>query len=85
MTPLVSRGYTFWNYAPSLAAAVIFLLVFIVLMGLHTWSMVKSKTWFCTAFTLGGVCTDIQWLSRYLSHPSDNISQSNASVISVVV
>lgn len=85
MTPLVSRGYTFWTYVPSIAAAAIFLVVFIVLTGLHTWSMARSKTWFCIAFTLGGVCTFIlNDSSINLSHLTDNISQSNASVILVV-
>jgi hypothetical protein len=44
MSQLIARAYKFWNYVPSLAAAVIFLLVFLVLTGLHTWKMVKTKT-----------------------------------------
>jgi hypothetical protein len=57
MSQLIARAYKFWNYVPSLAAAVIFLLFFLVLTGLHTWKMVKTKTWFCISFTMGGVCT----------------------------
>jgi uncharacterized membrane protein YpjA len=57
MSQLAIRAYKFWNYVPSMPAAVIFMLVFLVLTGLHTWKMIKTKTWFCIPFTIGGVCT----------------------------
>jgi len=56
MHRLISRGYQFWTYVPSMPAAVIFMLIFLFMTALHCWKMFKTKTWFCIAFTLGGLC-----------------------------
>ena len=56
MQDIVPRSYTFWYYTPSIPAAVIFMLSFIVLTGLHSWKLFTTKSWFCIAFTLGGLC-----------------------------
>jgi hypothetical protein len=56
MNQLMSRSYKFWNYVPSIPAAVIFMLIFMVLTGLHTWKLFRTRSWFCIAFTLGGLC-----------------------------
>ncbi|PYI11235.1 putative RTA1 domain protein [Aspergillus sclerotiicarbonarius CBS 121057] len=69
MTELQSRGtYTFWYYVPSLGAAVIFLLLFIVLTGLHCWKLFTTRTWFCISFTLGGVFEIIGYIGRAAAH-----------------
>jgi hypothetical protein len=47
-------GYYLWNYLPSMAAAVIFILLFMVTTGLIWWRMFRTKTWFCTPFVVGG-------------------------------
>jgi hypothetical protein len=51
------NGYYLWKYLPSIPAAIIFLLLFITTTALHTYKMIKSKTWFCTVFVIGGFCT----------------------------
>ena len=56
MQEIVPRSYTFWYYTPSLPAAVVFMLIFMGLTGLHSWKLFTTKTWFCIAFTLGGLC-----------------------------
>ncbi|RAH43572.1 RTA1 domain-containing protein [Aspergillus brunneoviolaceus CBS 621.78] len=56
MPEIVRRSYTFWYYTPSLAAAVIFMVIFMGLTGLHSRKMFATRTWFCIAFTLGGLC-----------------------------
>jgi uncharacterized membrane protein YpjA len=56
MNQLISRAYKFWSYVPSIPAAVIFMLLFMALTGFHTWKLFKTKTFFCIAFTLGGLC-----------------------------
>ncbi|KAJ5644807.1 hypothetical protein N7507_010818 [Penicillium longicatenatum] len=68
MSQLVVRAYKFWNYVPSLPAAVIFMLVFLALTGLHTWKMIKTKTWFCIPFTIGGVFEFIGYIGRCMAH-----------------
>lgn len=51
------RGdYYLWNYIPSMAAAVIFIVLFLITTGLHTWRIYKTKSWFCIAFTIGCLC-----------------------------
>jgi hypothetical protein len=52
-------GYYLWNYLPSVPAAVIFILAFLVMTSLITWRMWKTKTWFCTAFAIGGFCKSL--------------------------
>lgn len=49
-------GYYLWNYVPSIAAAVIFLLLFLGMTALISWRMFKTKTWFCLPFAIGGFC-----------------------------
>ncbi|KZM28536.1 uncharacterized protein EKO05_0005988 [Ascochyta rabiei] len=47
-------GYYLWNYVPSIAAAVIFISLFLVITALLSWRMFKTKTWFCVPFAFGG-------------------------------
>lgn len=49
-------GYYLWNYVPSIAGAVIFLLLFLGMTALISWRMFKTKTWFCLPFAIGGLC-----------------------------
>jgi VIT1/CCC1 family predicted Fe2+/Mn2+ transporter len=49
-------GYYLWQYVPSIAAAVIFLLLFLSMTALISWRMFKTKTWFCLPFAIGGFC-----------------------------
>lgn len=45
-----------WKYLPSIPAAVIFVILFSVVMAAHLWRMVRTRTWFCSAFAVGGIC-----------------------------
>ncbi|EPS29330.1 hypothetical protein PDE_04279 [Penicillium oxalicum 114-2] len=73
MQQIVPRKYTFWYYTPSLPAAVIFLLAYIALTGLHSWKMFKAKVWFCIPFTCGGIFEIIGYIGRTKAH-SDTTS-----------
>lgn len=53
LEPLKS-GYYLWNYVPSIAAAVIFILLFLAMTALIVWRMWKTKTWFNVPFAIGG-------------------------------
>ncbi|KAJ5752139.1 hypothetical protein N7520_009056 [Penicillium odoratum] len=68
MQEIVPRSYTFWYYVPSLPAAVIFMLMFMVLTGLHAWKLFTTRTWFCIAFTLGGLFQIIGYIGRCMAH-----------------
>lgn len=56
MHQLFIRAYKFWDYVPSIPAAVIFMLIFLVMTALHFWKLYKTRTGFCIAFTIGGLC-----------------------------
>ncbi|RAK75334.1 RTA1 domain-containing protein [Aspergillus fijiensis CBS 313.89] len=68
MPEIVRRSYTFWYYTPSLAAAVIFMIIFMGLTGLHSRKMFATRTWFCIAFTLGGLFEIIGYIGRAIAH-----------------
>jgi hypothetical protein len=52
---LDGTGYFLWFYVPNLGASLLFLAVFVVATGLHTWRMVKTRTWHCIPFVIGGI------------------------------
>ncbi|KAL5046470.1 hypothetical protein BDW71DRAFT_207265 [Aspergillus fruticulosus] len=50
------RGdYYLWEYVPSMAASVIFLLLFLALTLFHVWKAWKTRARFCIPFIIGGV------------------------------
>jgi hypothetical protein len=55
LEPLAGDFYL-WEYLPSIPAAVIFLILFLVMTALLSWRMFKTKTWFCVPFIIGGIC-----------------------------
>lgn len=54
--------FALYNYDPSVAASVIFSLVFAISAVVHIWhAFFKAGAWFFTAFIIGSI-------SQYLSH-----------------
>ncbi|KAB8257580.1 putative RTA1 domain protein [Aspergillus pseudonomiae] len=49
------HGYYLWLYVPSLGAAVVFLLFFAGATVLHTYRLIKTRTWFYIPFAMGGI------------------------------
>ncbi|OGM48443.1 hypothetical protein ABOM_003372 [Aspergillus bombycis] len=47
--------YYLWLYVPSLGAAIAFLLFFAAATLLHTYRLIKPRTWFCIPLTMGGI------------------------------
>lgn len=52
-------GYYLWRYAPSKAAAVIFLLLFLGSFAFITWRIWKTKAKFCIVFAVGCFCKNL--------------------------
>lgn len=50
-------AFLLFRYTPSLAAAVIFALIFIALSLLHSYQVMVTRTWFFIAFLFGCYCT----------------------------
>jgi hypothetical protein len=60
--------YVLWPYTPTIAAGVIAALVFIALTLLHTWKLIKNRTWFCVPFVIGGLAETIGYAARAAAH-----------------
>lgn len=46
----------YYDYTPSLAAAVIFCILFGSITGYHFWLLFRNRTWFFIVFGIGGLC-----------------------------
>jgi hypothetical protein len=51
-----TTAFQLYHYDPSLAAAVISAIIFLVTTSVHIWQMFKHRTWFFVAFIVGGLC-----------------------------
>jgi hypothetical protein len=60
--------YVLWPYTPTIAAGVIAALVFIAITSVHTWRLVKNRTWFCVPFVIGGLFETIGYAARAAAH-----------------
>ncbi|KAJ5716736.1 hypothetical protein N7488_002382 [Penicillium malachiteum] len=63
LEPLKS-GYYVWHYVPSIAAAVIFVLLFGVVTSYHFWKLFKTKVRFTIPFAIGGLFEFIGYAAR---------------------
>ena len=50
------RTYPLYRYAPSLASAVIFCILFLLTTLLHTYQMIRRRIWFMIPLVVGGYC-----------------------------
>ncbi|KAL3427231.1 RTA1 domain protein [Phlyctema vagabunda] len=51
--------WKFYRYDPSLVAAAIFITLFFITTALHTYQLVRTKTWYFVPFVIGG---HMQWI-----------------------
>jgi hypothetical protein len=58
LEPLKS-GYYVWHYVPSIAAAIIFAIIFAAVTIYHFWKLFKTKVRFTIPFAIGGLCKSI--------------------------
>ena len=56
LLPRASK-FELYKYTPSLAAAVLFIVLFALTTSLHSYQMFRTRTWFYIPFLLGGLCT----------------------------
>lgn len=50
------QEYQYYHYVPSIAAAIVFAILFGASTAMHTYQMFKTKTWFLVPFLIGGIC-----------------------------
>ena len=64
----IPDSYSFYHYNPSVAAAVVFIIIFSSLTFLHLYLMIRTKTWHFIPFVLGGQSACFCCLSGFLSN-----------------
>lgn len=47
--------YVLWPYQPTVAAGVIAAIVMFILFLIHTFRLIKNRTWFCIPFVIGAL------------------------------
>ncbi|KAG9497590.1 hypothetical protein J7337_010451 [Fusarium musae] len=60
-------GYIFYNYNPNMVAAVIFIVVFGLSALLHTYQLIRSRTWYFIPFLIGCLFECVGYVGRALS------------------
>lgn len=48
--------FSYYHYDPSVAAAILFIVLFLLTTLLHSYQMFRTRTWFLVPFVLGGLC-----------------------------
>ncbi|KAM0327521.1 hypothetical protein ACHAQA_005811 [Verticillium albo-atrum] len=59
--------FMLYRYDPSMAAAVIFILLFLAITAFHVYKIVVTKTWFFTCFVIGGIMQVVGYIGRAIS------------------
>lgn len=54
--PGADFNFQLYRYTPSLAAAVVGVVVFAILTIMHIGRLLKARAFYFTAFTIGGIC-----------------------------
>ncbi|RHZ63051.1 RTA1 domain-containing protein [Aspergillus thermomutatus] len=67
LQPLKS-GYYVWKYVPSVAAAVIFILLFLAITSVHFWKSFRTRVRFTLPFAIGGLFEFIGYAARAAAH-----------------
>ncbi|KAF5663236.1 RTA1 domain-containing protein [Fusarium heterosporum] len=61
------EAYVFYHYNPSMAAAVVFIVVFAISSILHTYQLVRARTWYFIPFLIGCLFECVGYVGRALS------------------
>ncbi|KAJ5947874.1 RTA1 like protein [Penicillium verhagenii] len=61
-------GYYVWQYVPSMAAAAIFLILFLATTSFHFWKIFRTKVKFTWPFAIGGLFEIIGYATRIDAH-----------------
>jgi hypothetical protein len=74
--------FKLYRYNPSMAAAVIFIILFFLITALHFYQMMRTRTWIFIPFVIGGVCKLHPFSVSAMERLANNLSQSRSSGIS---
>ncbi|GAQ07472.1 protein RTM1 [Aspergillus lentulus] len=62
-----ASSFKLYRYDPSIGAAVVFVLLFVVGSCIHTYQVARTRTWFFVPFVLGGYFEWIGYIGRAIS------------------
>lgn len=62
-----NSGFQLYHYSPSTPAAVIFVVLFVGTTGMHTFQLVRNRTWYFIPFVIGGFFEFIGYIGRTMS------------------
>lgn len=51
-----ANSFRLYHYDPTIAGAVIFVLLFSATTAIHFWQLLKSRCWFLLPLAFGGIC-----------------------------
>lgn len=54
--PSSLAGWKAYEYYPSMGAAVLFIILFAVVTFMHTFHLLRTRTWFFIPLVIGGYC-----------------------------
>ena len=52
-----AKGFQYYRYDPSMAAAIIFVVMFFITTMIHSYQFVRTRTWIMIPLLVGGFCT----------------------------
>ncbi|KAH6849569.1 putative RTM1-like protein [Alternaria alternata] len=80
--------FKLYRYNPSMAAAVIFIILFFLITALHSYQMMRTRTWIFIPFVIGGVFEVIGYIGRAISaqeSPNWSVAVYSLSTILLLV
>ncbi|GJC86085.1 protein RTM1 [Colletotrichum liriopes] len=78
--------FKLYRYTPSLPAAIAATTIFAILTCLHTWRLVRARSWYFIAFTVGGLFETIGYAGRIISHGNkDSVPAYSVQAILILV
>ncbi|KNG48359.1 hypothetical protein TW65_04881 [Stemphylium lycopersici] len=81
-----SVDFKLFRYNPSLAAAIIFIVLFFTVTALHFYQMLRTRTWIFIPFVVGGVFEVIGYIGRAIAaQQSPNWSVAIYSVQTILI
>ncbi|PLB48665.1 putative RTM1-like protein [Aspergillus steynii IBT 23096] len=60
--------FKLYRYTPSLAAAILFIILFVLITAYHLYQVIRARCWYFLIFVVGGVFQIIGYICRVLAH-----------------
>ncbi|OJJ83729.1 RTA1 domain-containing protein [Aspergillus glaucus CBS 516.65] len=78
--------FKLYRYTPSLVAAIIFIVLFVLMTFYHLYQVVRTRSWYFTIFVVGGAFQIIGYICRALAHnDKENISLYSVGTIMILL